>query len=211
MKRVIYLLLIFLCFSKLLSAQYVMSDLTVYDCQGSLTDSEANALNSGWYTNNENFTFVICPNGAYSIIIDFTFFLTEPINDYIMIYDGPDTTYPVLGGPYSGTSLPPQIVSNGCVTITFNSDVNVTSEGFELNWDAQLTPPQPPVLSLPITPTCSTSVLNLMLNQNMHCDSVLTSQISLGGQVNQNIVATPLNCVNDSTNMIQLDLSPGLN
>ncbi|MEC9209721.1 MAG: gliding motility-associated C-terminal domain-containing protein [Bacteroidota bacterium] len=211
MKKLIYLVLIFLCFSKLLSAQYVMSNLTVYDCQGSLTDSEANALNSGWYDNNENFSFVICPNGAYSIAINFTFFLTEPINDYIMIYDGPDNTYPVLGGPYSGTNLPPQIVSNGCVTITFISDVNVTSEGFELNWEAQLIPPQPPVLSFPITPNCSTNVLTLMLDQNMHCDSVSTSQISLGGQLNQNIVAIPLNCLNDSTNMIQLSLSPGLN
>ena len=61
MKRIIYLLVIFFCFSKLLSAQYIMSDQTVYDCQGSLTDSEANGLNSGWYDNNENFSFTICP------------------------------------------------------------------------------------------------------------------------------------------------------
>lgn len=188
-----------------------MSDLTVYDCEGTLTDSEANALNAGWYANNENFSFVICPSGAYEIIIDFISFLTEPNNDYVMIYDGPDNTYPILGGPYSGINLPPQIISNGCVTITFTSDVNVTSEGFELNWQAQLNPPQPPVLSLPINPTCSTNTFNIMLDQNIHCDSVLTSQISLTGQINQTIIASPINCVNDSTNTIQLDLNPGLN
>ena len=120
-----------------------MSNLTVYDCEGTLTDSEANSQNTGWYANNENFSFVICPSGAYEIIIDFISFLTEPNNDYVMIYDGPDNTYPILGGPYSGVNLPPQIISNGCVTITFTSDVNVTSEGFELSWQAQLNPPQP--------------------------------------------------------------------
>tara|TARA_B100001250_G_scaffold115257_1_gene97646 strand:- start:4321 stop:8340 length:4020 start_codon:yes stop_codon:yes gene_type:complete len=188
-----------------------MSNLTVYECEGTLTDSEANALNTGWYANNEDFSFVICPNGAYEIIIDFVSFLTEPINDYVMIYDGPNNTYPVLGGPYSGTNLPPQIISNGCITITFTSDVNVTSEGFELNWQAQLNPPQPPVLSLPTNPTCSTNILDVILDQNIHCDSVLTSQISLSGQINQTIIASPINCINDSTNTIQLDLSPGLN
>ncbi len=211
MRRLIYLTLISLCFSKALLGQYVMSNLTVYDCQGTLTDSEANSANSGWYENNENFSFIICPSGAYTITIDFTFFLTEPINDYIMIYDGPNNTYPVLGGPYSGVNLPPQIVSNGCVTITFISDVNVTSEGFELTWEAQLNPPQPPVLSLPTISTCSTNVLTLMLDQNIHCDSVQTSQISIDGQLNQNVVATPINCLNDSTNMIELTLTPGLN
>ena len=188
-----------------------MSNLTVYDCNGTLTDSEANALNPGWYDNNENFLFTICPSGAFSITIDFTSFLTEPINDYVIIYDGPDNTYPVLAGPFSGTSLPPQIISNGCVTINFVSDVNVTSEGFDLNWQAQLVPPQPPVLNISPVPTCSTTTLLVNLDQNIHCDSVSTSQITVGGQINQSVVATPLNCINDSTSMIQLDLNPGLN
>jgi hypothetical protein len=211
MKKFRYLLVIFLFFNKFLFSQYLMSNLTVYDCEGTLTDSEANPLTTGWYANNEDFSFTICPNGAYAITIDFTFFLTEPINDYIMIYDGPNNTYPLLAGPYSGTNLPPQIISNGCVTITFISDVNVTSEGFELNWEAQLNPPQPPVLNLPTSPTCSTNTLDIILDQNIHCDSVLTSQISVTGQINQTIIATPINCINDSTNTIQLDLNPGLN
>ena len=170
MKQIVYLSLFFFCFSNSLFAQYIMSDLTVYDCQGSLTDSEANALNGGWYDNNEDFLFTICPPGAYAVTIDFTFFLTEPINDYVMIYDGPDNTFPLLGGPYSGVNLPPQIVSNGCVTIAFVSDVNITSEGFELIWETQLNLPQPPVLSFPVAPSCSVCVLIFMLDQNLLCD-----------------------------------------
>ena len=51
-----------------------MSNQTVYDCEGTLSDSEANSQQAGWYDHNENFTFTICPNGASSIIIDFSFF-----------------------------------------------------------------------------------------------------------------------------------------
>ena len=56
-----------------------------------------------------------------------------------MIYDGPNTTYPVLAGPFSGTNIPPQIISTGCVTIVFISDLNVAAEGFELVWEAEVT------------------------------------------------------------------------
>mgnify|MGYP001157183693 CR=1 FL=1 len=45
----------------------------------------------------------------------------------------------------------------------------------------------------------------------MHCDSVYTASISVSGQINQNVSATPLNCINDSTNTIQLNVFPGLN
>ena len=116
-----YFLLLNFIFLQASFAQYTMSNQTVYSCQGTLTDSEANTQNSGWYDHNENYSFTICPVGALSITINFSMFSTEPINDYVIIYDGPDNTYPILGGPYSGTNLPPQINSTGCVTIDFVS------------------------------------------------------------------------------------------
>ena len=33
----------------------------------------------------------------------------------------------------------------------------------------------------------------------------------MSGQINQNVNVTPLNCINDSTNTIQLNVLPGLN
>ena len=60
-----------------------MSNQTVTECIGSLSDSEANTQQAGWYDHNENFVFTICPNGAASIIINFSFFNTEPINKII--------------------------------------------------------------------------------------------------------------------------------
>ena len=209
MRLIVFIL--FFSFSLSLNAQYSMSNQTVTDCFGTLSDSEANSQQAGWYDHNENFTFTICPNGAASIVIDFSFFNTEPINDYLMIYDGPNSTFPVLAGPFSGVNTPPQIVSNGCVTLVFISDLNVAAEGFNLSWETIIDVPDPPVLSLPITPTCSVTTLNVQLDQNIHCDSVYTANINVGGQINQTLNAIPLSCFNDSTDLIQLNLSPGIN
>ena len=161
-----------------------MQNLTVYDCEGTLKDSESNALNPSWYSHNEHFNFTICPTNALQITINFTLFSTELVNDYVMIYDGPNNTFPVLGGPYSGTNLPPQIISSGCVTIEFISDQNVAEEGFELYWETDIAVPLPPTITLPSTPTCSTTTLNVELDQLIHCDSIATSQIYVGGQIN---------------------------
>ena len=116
-----------------------------------------------------------------------------------------------LAGPFSGVSTPPQITSNGCVTLVFVSDLNVAADGFNLSWETIIDVPDPPALSLPITPTCSITTLNVQLDQNIHCDSVFTANINVGGQINQTISAIPLTCINDSTDLIQLSLSPGIN
>jgi len=200
-----------MCFGNGILAQYTMSNQTVFDCEGTLTDSEANTNNPGWYTHNESFSFTICPGGAISIAINFSFFETEPQNDYVIIYDGPNNTFPILGGPYSGVNLPPQITSSGCITIDFISDVNVAAEGFELSWESQISIPQPPVISLPTAVSCSLNTLIIELDQNIHCDSVGTAQVFVGGQLNQTVNAIALNCINDSTNQVQLSLFPGLN
>lgn len=209
MRLYIFFILIICSFSTF--AQYSMSNQTVTDCIGSLSDSEANTQQAGWYDHNENFVFTICPNGAASIIINFSFFNTEPINDYVIIYDGPNVFAPVLAGPFSGVNTPPQIVSSGCVTIVFVSDLNVAADGFNLSWETIIDVPDPPVLILPNNPVCSVSVIEVLLDQNIHCDSVFTANISVGGQINQTVNAIPLSCLNDSTNLIQLNLSPGLN
>ena len=211
MKKYI-LIIYYVLFSNIIFAQvvYNMQNLTVNECEGILKDSESNALNPSWYSHDENFYFTICPPNALQITITFNVFSTEPINDYVTIYDGPDNTYPVLG-VYSGTNLPPQIVSSGCITIGFVSDQNIAEEGFELSWVTDVSIPSPPIISLPVVPSCSTTILNIELNQLIHCDSVSSSIINIGGQINQSVVATPVNCLNDSTNTIQLILSPGLN
>ena len=65
----------FLFFSFSLFAQYNMSNMSVTACEGTLKDSEANAVNSTFYTNGENYSFTICPPNAVSLIITFTEFI----------------------------------------------------------------------------------------------------------------------------------------
>ena len=77
MKKKYFLIFIFLFITKFIFGQYLMSNQTVYECEGTITDSEANSVNSGWYDNNENFSFTICPSGAYSIAINFISFVTS--------------------------------------------------------------------------------------------------------------------------------------
>jgi len=211
LKKITLFTFCILLFSIISPAQYSMQNLTVYDCYGNLTDSESNPIIGTYYSHNENYTFTICPPGAITIDIFFIFFETEPTFDYLRIFDGPDTNSPLIGGPFSGINLPPSISSNGCITINFISDDNVALEGFALNWEAVISPPINPILSLPNTPSCSTNVLLIELDQNIHCDSVATALINVSGQLNQIVNATAINCVNDSTNTIELNLSPGLN
>ena len=56
--------------------QYNMQDLTVYECEGVLKDSDSNALNPTWYSHDENFHFTICPPNALQINITFSVFPT---------------------------------------------------------------------------------------------------------------------------------------
>ena len=111
------------------------------------------------------------------ITITFNVFSTG-FNDYVTIYDGPDNTYPVLG-VYSGTNLPPQIVSSGCITIGFVSDQNIVKKDLNYLGDRCIysVSTNNKFTSCPI---CSTTILNIELNQLIHCDSVSSSIINMG-------------------------------
>ncbi len=85
LKKIILFTFILSLFSIISKAQYSMQNLTVYDCYGTLTDSESNPIIGTYYSHNENYTFIICPPGAVTIDIIFTFIETEPNFDEIRI------------------------------------------------------------------------------------------------------------------------------
>jgi hypothetical protein len=92
---------------------------------------------SGNYQYNENKTTVIFPvNATDKVMAVFNTFNLESCCDYLRIYDGPNSTYPLL---YSGGHDSPGTVSStdtsGALAFEFHSDANANASG----WDATIT------------------------------------------------------------------------
>lgn len=195
------------------SAQtYNMTNATVRKCEGTLLDSDAGQP-PGNYDHNENYTFTICVPGADSILLSFTQFQTEPGQDILRLFDGPDTNSPPLAPPQSGSTLPPTVLAtSGCLTIHFKSDPSVTGTGWIANWIAFVSQPALPIFDPIPNPPCSTAVLTLRLDQPLRCDSLDPGDITILGPQGQTITSvTPINCVNGLTQDFSINFSPGLN
>ncbi|WP_299223741.1 fibronectin type III domain-containing protein [uncultured Aquimarina sp.] len=91
---------------------------------------------TGNYSNNENITTVISPSTAQDRVrVNFESFLLESCCDALSVYDGTDTSAPLIG-VFSSVS-PGMILStneSGALTFVFRSDGSVTAQG----WEAQV-------------------------------------------------------------------------
>lgn len=101
-------------------------------CSGTFFDSGGPTSN---YTNNENYTYTICPSTpGSSVQIDFTSFHLEDSYDFLQVFDGNSTSAPSLG-TYTGTTGPGLTVatpsnSSGCLTFVFTSDGSTRRPGW---------------------------------------------------------------------------------
>ncbi len=140
MKKVILFLIFIVSFS-VSSQTILMSDGRSDTCAGTFYDS-GGAI--GNYGNNESFTYTFCPDvvGAQTQL-DFTTWDLETNVDFMVIYNGPDTTYDLLG-TFSATSpgvITASLVStdplggidnpDGCLTVVFSSDAVTANTGWE--------------------------------------------------------------------------------
>lgn len=118
-------------------------------CGGYFTDNGGASFN---YTNNSNYTYTICPDNPNDVVtITFTQFSTEVNFDGLYIYNGNNTSQPILSGNGPGfgdltspgafwgnlnSNLPGPITStapDGCLTFRFISDGSVTNSGWKAN------------------------------------------------------------------------------
>jgi Zn-dependent metalloprotease len=123
-------------------------------CSGKLLDSGG----SGNYQNNVNSTVVIAPTGASQLTLTFLSFDFEAGYDYLKIYNGPNSSSPLIGS-YDGTALPNGgtiVVNGGAVTLVQTSDQGLTGAGFEMNWVCSY-PTAPPAVSFKVSDTASCS------------------------------------------------------
>jgi len=132
----IYIFLFLITPLVIYSQDVIMDNVTVLQCSGIFYDSGGI---SGNYSNAENFAITICPDMPGQFLeLNFTLFNTELDVDRMLIYDGPDTSSPLIGtfsgGIIGGTS--PDLVSatlgntSGCLTIQFISNNSVTEAGW---------------------------------------------------------------------------------
>lgn len=120
---------------------------TTYDaCKGFVYDhgGESNYFNLTRDTVTINFGI------SDSVNLTFTEFMYEEGYDSLYLYDGPNTTYPLLGG-YTGDSLPyggnTIKITNGAVTLRHFSDQLLNDIGYKAEYEAFR-----PALSLALTP-----------------------------------------------------------
>lgn len=127
MKKHLLIVLFSLLFIGITKAvNYNMANTTVtISCPGphNFYDSGGNTGGSSSYSNSENLTMTFYPSTAGQCLqITFSAFNTEGCCDFMTVYNGPNTSSPVLGN-FSGTTIPPVLTSTGGpITIRFTSD-----------------------------------------------------------------------------------------
>lgn len=109
------------------SQQYTMSDTTITTCSGTFYDSGGDAVN---YSNNENFVLTFYSDNGNRLCFNFQSYDTESCCDYLEIYDGNSTAYPLIGR-FLGSNSPGIITSAGSsLTFKFYSNGSVNAGGW---------------------------------------------------------------------------------
>ena len=106
-------------------------------CQNTF-DYATSTLHSSNYPSNyelmENCSWHIEGPAGRQIQISFRDFETEPKNDTLYIYDGPDRNSPIVG-LFNGPSTPSDMVSGGnSLFLEFLSDADINLHGFEIDF-----------------------------------------------------------------------------
>lgn len=105
-------------------------------CSNAVLSDPTGSINDGSlskkYMNNTSCTWSIKPENASGIVLHFTSFDLEPINDFVEIYD---LVTQALIGKYSGNSLPPDItVNSGEMYIVFKTNSKIQAQGWSATY-----------------------------------------------------------------------------
>ncbi|XP_023188305.1 CUB and sushi domain-containing protein 1 isoform X4 [Xiphophorus maculatus] len=99
------------------------------------------------YPNSQDCSWLISVPHGHGVYINFTLLQTEPVTDYIAVWDGPDTSSPQLGVFSGNTALESAYSSSSKVLVRFHSDFS-TGGFFILNFHAYRLKkcPPPPIV-----------------------------------------------------------------
>ncbi|MCD4746462.1 MAG: T9SS type A sorting domain-containing protein [Bacteroidales bacterium] len=108
------------------------TDCALIPCSDTIFDSGGQAFE---YYNNEDYEITITSHDTTQITLTFNTFELESGYDSLWIFDGPDMSYPLIGG-YSGIVSPETIYSSdNSLTLSFYSDNATTEQGWEAVWE----------------------------------------------------------------------------
>lgn len=189
--------------------EYDMSDTTLTDCQGILYD---NGGENGLYGNNLNLTTVIETGGPITVVFQ-GIFVVEPGVDFLLIYDGalPGAT---LIATLSGTTLPGTFVANsGIMTLVFTSDNSGVYGGFQLQWETEVPLPVPPDILFEPVEQCNQNTIDVSFSYPLQCEWLAAATFQVLAETGEelNITGVNVECVNEESVTVSLDLDTGPN
>lgn len=171
-------------------------------CSGTFTDSGSL---TGSYQINEDFTITLYPaNVADRIRLAFTAFDLESGYDYLHVYDGIDNTATeITGSPFSGSTIPAQLVQvtatspSGALTFNFTSDNIVNNTG----WSATVSCFTPPAIDGGVTDVknlvggCNATLTNVTVTITNFGSSAISNfpveyTVNGGAAVTENYITT---------------------
>ena len=117
---------------------YNMTNGVINTCSGNFYDSGGPGSGPNSYGNDENFVFTICPEVSGQLTqVDFTVWNTQANLDILSIYNGSDTSAPLLGTFSGNAANSPDFVSatpdnlSGCLTFQWISNESGATTGWE--------------------------------------------------------------------------------
>ena len=163
---------------------------------GPMTECKGKILDDGSYSNdyspNQTTYVTIAPTSAVHVTLTFNTFDVEADNciyDYMTIYDGPNTTSPLIG-KYCNSSIPPSpLTSSGnALTIKFYADGGLELDGFDIDWHCSLVGLSEfdKINSLNIYPNPSHNFVTVEANFNQQSESNLVIMDLLGKVLYEN-------------------------
>ncbi|MEN8811018.1 MAG: CUB domain-containing protein, partial [Flavobacteriales bacterium] len=130
-QTILFFILCFVASVNSFSQTYNMANGNISTCSGTFYDNGG----LGLYSANQNITQTFTPSTLGNVIqVNFTSFQTEASLDVLCIYNGPNTTSPLLGC-YSGTNTLNGISfksthPTGSLTFSFTSDASIQLNGW---------------------------------------------------------------------------------
>ena len=129
------------------------------------------------YDNNLDLYWLIHPNDAKQIVLSFSSFNTEQDYDFVTIYDGPTTEYPVLG-KFSGNTIPDSVISSSNnMLVRFTTDAGVNYSGWNANYYSLLGNKLYPILTISSGSVSAGDVISAS-SQNMSPNGVVNFTLS---------------------------------